>query len=121
MHWLGLLGAPRRVPFSIAAYTDPTWMLPQIFTGIGGSILFFGSVFFFITVLGTAFGKQKLAVELETPVAEPEVDSSHTPAWLDNWKLWIILAVVLVVIGYGPVLADLFKNIQLIAPGFKVW
>ena len=121
MHWLGLLGAPRRVPFSIAAYTDPTWKLPQILTGIGGSILFFGAVFFFITVLGTAFSKQKLDAELETPVAEPEVDSSHTPAWLDNWKLWIILAVVLVIIGYGPVLADLFKNMQLVAPGFKVW
>jgi len=121
MHWLGLLGAPRRVPFSIAAYSDPTWRLPQILTAIGGSILLVGAILFFIVVLGTAFGKQKLESELETPEAESEIDPSHTPAWLDNWKLWIILAIVLVIIGYGPILTDMFQNINLVSPGFKVW
>lgn len=121
MHWLGLLGAPRRVPFSIASYTDATWKLPQVLTAIGGSILLVGAVCFFIVVLGTAFGKQKLEQELETPEAESEIDSSHTPAWLDNWKLWIVLAVVLVIIGYGPILTDMFANINLVSPGFKVW
>jgi len=121
MHWLGLVGAPRRVPFSIAAYTDASWKIPQILTAIGGSILLFSAIFFFIVVLGTAFGKKKLETEMETPEAEAEIDPSHTPAWLDNWKLWIILAVVLVIIGYGPILTDMFRNINLVSPGFKVW
>jgi cytochrome c oxidase subunit 1 len=121
MHWLGLVGAPRRVPFSTATYNLPSWQIPQILTGIGGAILFVASVLYFISIIGTVFSKQKGVGEEIIPIAEAEVDPSHTPAWLDAWKTWIIISIILVVIGYGPILVQMFTNIHLNAPGFKLY
>lgn len=123
MHWLGLLGAPRRVPLSTATYTAnfPEWMLPKIFTAVGGVILFIGGVFYFIVVIGTWLGKKKSEVEIEVPVAESELPPAKTPAWLDNWKLWIVLSLVLVIIGYGPVLVQLISNFAPNAVGGRFW
>lgn len=121
MHWLGLVGAPRRVPFSTATYSLPSWQIPQILTGIGGAILFVASILYFVTILGTVFSKKKGVGEEIIPIAEAEVDSSHTPAWLDAWKTWIIISIILVVIGYGPILIQMFMNMNLNAPGFKLY
>jgi cytochrome c oxidase subunit I len=57
---------------------------------------------------------------VEMPVAEPE-EPAPTPAWLDNWRLWIYVSLALVVIGYGPTLVQMFGSISLLSPGFKVW
>ncbi len=123
MHWMGLLGAPRRVPLAIASYSLPSWLVPQTLTGIGGVILFIGGMFYYVVMLRTWLSRKPAAEAeiVEVPVAEAEVDPSHTPAWLDNWKLWIILAVVLVIIGYGPTLIQMFSNLNLVAPGGRFW
>ncbi len=121
MYWLGLLGVPRRVPLATATYVQPTWELPGIITAIGGAILLVAATLYFVVILSTVFNKKPAVAVPEAPVAEAEVDSSHTPAWLDNYKLWIIISLVLILIGYGPILLDMFMNINLTAPGFKVW
>ncbi len=121
MHWLGLLGAPRRVPLATASYSNPTWVTPEAITAVGGSIMFIGAIFYFWSIIATLLGKEKSAKPVEMPVAESEVPSKLTPAWLDTWRLWIILSVVLVVIGYGPMLISFFGNINMTSPGFKVW
>jgi cytochrome c oxidase subunit 1 len=121
MYWLGLLGVPRRVPLATATYAQPSWDIPGIITAIGGGILFIAAILYFVSILATVFSKRQAVAVPEVPVAEAEVDPSHTPAWLDNYKLWIGIAVVLVIIGYGPILIDMFVNINLTAPGFKVW
>lgn len=121
MHWLGLVGAPRRVPFSSATYSLPSWQIPQILTGIGGSILFIAAILYFVSIIGTVFSKQKGVGEEIIPIAEAEVDPSHTPAWLDSWKPWITLSIILVIIGYGPILIQMFLNMNLNAPGFKLY
>ena len=121
MHWLGLVGAPRRVPFSTATYSLPSWQIPQILTAIGGTILFIASILYFISILGTIFSKNRGVGEEIIPIAEAEVAPSHTPAWLDAWKTWIALSIILVIIGYGPVLIQMFMNINLYSPGFKLY
>lgn len=123
MHWMGLLGAPRRVPLAIASYSLPSWLVPQTLTGIGGVILFIGGMFYYVVMLRTWLSRKPAeeADVVEVPLAEAETDPSHTPAWLDNWKLWIILAVVLVIIGYGPILVQMFSNLNLVAPGGRFW
>ena len=121
MHWLGLLGAPRRVPLATAAYGNPLWVTPEAITAIGGSIMFVGAILYFWSILATLLGKVKSAQLVEMPVAEPERPSKFTPAWLDTWRIWIILALVLVVISYGPMLVTFFANINLTSPGFRVW
>ena len=80
-----------------------------------------GGVFYFIVVIGTWLRKKKAEVEIEIPVAESEIPPSKTPAWLDNWKLWIILSLVLVIIGYGPILIQLISNFAPNAVGGRFW
>ncbi len=121
MHWLGLLGAPRRVPFSTASYDNPAWHLPEALTGIGGAILLVAATLYFISIFATIFSKEKAAATIEIPIAEAEIEPAHTPVWLDYWKPWIILAIILVIIGYGPILIQMFGNINAVSPGFKVW
>lgn len=121
MHWLGLLGAPRRVPFATASYSSESWAVPQIFTAVGGSILFVAAVLYFWSIIGTLLGKQRAAEPIEVPVAEAEVVPGKAPAWLEKWRLWILLSVVLVIIGYAPVLAQLAGNFNPVSPGFRVW
>ncbi|HEY9089662.1 MAG TPA: cbb3-type cytochrome c oxidase subunit I [Anaerolineaceae bacterium] len=121
MYWLGLLGVPRRVPLATATYAQPSWDIPGMITAIGGAILLVAAVMYFVVILGTVFSKKAPVAVPEVPVAEPEVPATRTPAWLDNYKLWILISVVLVIIGYGPILINMFANINLTAPGFKVW
>ena len=121
MHWLGLLGAPRRVPLAGLAYADASWAVPQALTAIGGSIMFIGAIFYFYAILATVLGKEKASAPVEMPVAESEVSPSLTPAWLDNWTTWIVASVVLVVIGYGPILIDMLGKLNMVSPGFRVW
>jgi cytochrome c oxidase subunit 1 len=121
MHWLGLLGVPRRVPLSTASYGSPAWSLPEALTAIGGSIMFIGAIFYFWSIIATLVGKEKSVKPVEVPIAESEVPSSKTPALLDNWTVWIVLSVVLVVIAYGPMLLQYFTNLNLTSPGFRVW
>jgi cytochrome c oxidase subunit 1 len=119
MHWLGLLGAPRRVPLSMAPYNNPSWQISELLTGIGGGILFIAAILYFWVVIGMLTNKQKAVVEV--PIAEAEVSPSKTPILLDTWKPWLALSIVLVIIGYGPILIQMFSNITLNAPGFRAW
>ncbi len=121
MYWLGLLGIPRRVPLSIATYSVNGQDLPGVLTAIGGVILFISGMTYFYVILRTWLAKEQADEPVEVPVAEAEISPSKTPAWLDNFRLWILLAVALVLIGYGPILIQMFSNLSLNAPGFKVW
>jgi len=42
------------------------------------------------------------------------------PAILDRVRPWVVVAVILIVIAYGPTLARLLASSQLNAPGFRV-
>jgi cytochrome c oxidase subunit I len=121
MHWLGLEGAPRRVALATASYNNPLWVTPEAITAIGGSVMFVGAILYFWSILATVFSKEKSVKPVEMPVAEPEKPSKLTPALLDNWTFWIVTSVVLVVIGYGPMLITYFSHLNLTSPGFRVW
>lgn len=121
MHWMGLLGAPRRVPLSTASYSDASWFVPQVLTAVGGTILFVAASLYFAVIIATVVQKKHSAEPVIAPVAVAEVDPSHTPLWLDRWITWILLSVALVLIGYGPVLIQMISNFNPVSPGFKVW
>jgi cytochrome c oxidase subunit I len=121
LHILGLnFGMPRRTLISSAAYIGADWQPLLIEAAIGGVILGISGLLFYAVMLGTVFSKKKLSEPIEMPVAEP-MDPEPVPVWLDNWKPWIALTIVLIIIAYGPVLYYLFTNLNATSPGFKVW
>jgi cytochrome c oxidase subunit 1 len=121
MHVLGLLGAPRRVPLGLAPYVPAEWNSRLLQVGVGGAILFVSGALYLTVMLMTALNKEKVAEEVQVPIAESMQDPALTPVWLDRWAPWIYGTLALVVIVYGPQLVDMISNIALTSPGFRVW
>ncbi len=118
MHVLGLLGAPRRTPLGEAPYVPEAWNGHLLRTSIGGTILLVSVLMYGWIMLKTAIGPKADPDELpEVPIAESIRHPQLTPAWLDNFKPWLIGAGVLVVLAYGPQLFDQISTISLNAPG----
>lgn len=131
MHWGGLLGAPRRVPFAQAVYTqqlfESTANLPlgglqgaMWLTAIGGVILTVSGLLFFVNVVGTLLMKKGSAQDVDVPLAEALSGPQNAPAVLDHWRVWVGAAVVLVLLGYVPVLTQVLQASGWNAPGMFV-
>ena len=54
------------------------------------------------------------------PVAE-NAEGMPSPRWLDTWRPWLLGAVALVLVAYGPVIYILLTRLNLTSPGFRVW
>src|SRR5699024_10877785 len=91
MHIAGLLGAPRRSSFSEYAGGEQVteWIGYQVAQAVGGSILFIAILLIGYNVIKMAFFAPK--GEEEYPLAEEEEDAEPTPAFFENWKLWIAI------------------------------
>jgi len=122
MHVVGLLGAPRRTPLGQAPYIPEEWTGHLVRVSVGGSILLISGCMYLFTMIKTSLGKKAEEGEtIEIPVAESIHDPQETPAWLDRWLPWIIATIALIIVAYGPNLIEQISNIQLNAPGGRVW
>lgn len=122
LHILGLnFSMPRRTMIGAAPYADPAWN-PLLYEAmIGGLILGVSGLLFFGNMLGTVLSKKKAEKPFEMPVAEA-MDPAPAPQWLDTWRPWVALTVVLILIAYGPILFDLISNISLTSVGYdNIW
>ena len=121
-HFLGLrFGVPRRTMLGAAPYLSPEWQPSFIVAVLGGVLVWVSLVLYFVVILGTVFASRKLAQPIEMPVADAVRDAQETPQWLDVWKPWLIATIVLIVLSYGPPLAQLIQNANLSSPGLSVW
>ncbi len=121
LHILGLrYEIPRRTLIGSLPYFNPEWSPFLIESAIGGTVLLISSILFFVVVLGTVFSKERVSAPVEMPVAEAYEPGPVAPV-LDAWRPWLAGAVVLVVLGYGPMLVDLIANSQWTSPGFRLW
>ena len=122
LHIIGLnFGTPRRTMLGSAPYASADWQPLLIEAAIGGMILGVSGLLFYANMLGTALSKKKLVQPIEMPVAEP-AHEEKIPLWLDRWKPWIAITVLLILLAYGPILTDMIMNIDLSSTiGFKVW
>jgi cytochrome c oxidase subunit 1 len=121
MHVVGLLGAPRRTPLGQAPYVPEEWSGHLLRVSIGGTILFISGFMYVFTMIKTAWSKKAETSEVEIPVAESIHDPQETPEWLDRWLPWVIATIALIIVAYGPNLIEQISNIQLNAPGGRVW
>ncbi len=122
LHVIGLnFSVPRRTMLGVAKYASSTWQPQLIEAAIGGVILGISGLLFYINMVGTVAHKKTLEEPIEMPVAEPYHPEETVPGWLDTWKPWVVITVVLILVAYGPILVDMLSNIQLTSPGFQPW
>lgn len=131
MHWAGLLGAPRRVPFSESTYWgsllsatagEPFGGLQtaMLLTMVGGVILFISGALYFTNVIGTLMTKKGSGADVEVPLSEALSGPENAPAALDNFRLWIGIAILLILLSYGPALWQVLQHSAWNAPGLII-
>lgn len=121
MHVAGLLGAPRRSTFSDygGAEIANTWISYQIAQAVGGTLLFIGILLFLYIFAKLCWFAPK--GQEEFPIGEVAPNAEKTPAILENFKLWIVILVALVLIAYSYPIIDIINNAPLGSKGYKLW
>jgi hypothetical protein len=88
--------------------------------GLGGTLLFVSSLCYFVTIVMTvAASHQPAAVEI--PAAEVLAGPDGAPHILDRWWPGLAVAGILILLAYGPTIAELVSTSPLSAPGYRVW
>ncbi|GBF07225.1 cytochrome c oxidase subunit I [Deinococcus aerius] len=131
MHWQGLYGVTRRAQVSATAqdvYRDMPIAIPTALTAISGIILLVSALLYFYVLFRMLLSKRVENGE-NTPIPYSEAISpagenlaTASPlvrATEPLLALWV-LALVLVLLMYGPVLARLLSNLELV-PGWRLY
>jgi len=131
MHWQGLYGVSRRAQVSATAgqiYKDMPIAFPTLLTAISGVILLVSAILYFYVLFRMLLSKRVDNGE-DTPIPYSEVISSAgenlkaasplVRATEPLMALWV-LSLALVLLMYGPVLARLLSNLQLV-PGWRLY
>lgn len=116
----GLDGMPRRIFRVEANYGRDSWELAGVLTGVGGSLMTLGAVLFFVVILATIFLGKKGAGPTDIPFAETFLGPSRS-GWdvkLDRIGWWVLAAIVLIVIAYGPFFLGYLPP-RLVSPGYQ--
>jgi cytochrome c oxidase subunit I len=121
MHWVGLLGSPRRTSYS--TYFDNatalSWDPYLFFLAIGGSLLIIGVILQVYAVFNMMFFAPK--GETEFPLAEEEEGAAKTPYWTERWGLWIVVMLIVVSMAYVIPLTEFIVNAPPGSPPLKTW
>ncbi len=115
----GLNGMPRRTAIGAATYELSSWNLDNWLTAIGGILMTISGLLFFIVLIGTLLTR-KPATDVEIPVAETRHGASETLPVLDRLGFWFGIAVLLVVLAYGPLFIA-YLPLNRTSPGWNVW
>lgn len=117
----GLEGMPRRIFRVAASYDSAAWDLGGMLTAIGGTLMFFGIMMFFVnigmTIIAGPRGEQPRDVPISETLTAPA--RSGWEVHLDRIGLWFVAAIVLVLVAYGPFLIGYTP--RLVMPGFKLF
>lgn len=111
MSYVGLIGSPRRTEYTTYGghETALAWDPYLIFLGAGGTLLFAGVVLIVYIVFHLMFLAPKGYTEFMV-VEEQEEDAHKTPKWTENWGLWVIVAILIISMGYVVPLVDIIGN-----------
>ncbi|KGQ21427.1 b(o/a)3-type cytochrome-c oxidase subunit 1 [Thermus filiformis] len=124
LHWAGLLGVPRRSYIAQVPDAYPQAAVPMVFNVLGGIVLLVALLLFIYGLLSVLLqSRREVALaEAEVPFAEvisgPE--DRRSVAAMDRIGFWFAVAVILVLLAYGPTLVQLFSNLNPV-PGMRVW
>ncbi|MBP1931649.1 b(o/a)3-type cytochrome-c oxidase subunit 1 [Ammoniphilus resinae] len=130
MHILGLFGAPRRTAYS--TYQDnPTalewfhgFFAHYTTVALGGTILFIAAMMMVYLFFHLAFFAPKAENDIEAtefPIGEVAEHAYTTPRILENWKVWIGIVVVLILIAYTIPVTDMITHAPAGSPPIRTW
>ncbi|MDR6999082.1 cbb3-type cytochrome c oxidase subunit I [Neobacillus niacini] len=121
MHWVGLLGSPRRTSFTTYGdnATALSWSPYLMFLAIGGTLLMIGVVLQVVAVINMMFFAPK--GETEFPIAEEEENATKTPYLTERWGLWIVIMLIVVAMAYVIPLTEFIVNAPPGSPPFRTW
>jgi cytochrome c oxidase subunit I len=92
-------------------------------TALSGAILLAALLMYFTVLIGTIAGRRRLSESETPPIPFAEARPQRREgvvAMLDDFRLWFVLAVFLVLVAYGPSLVYMFANQQPV-PGMRLW
>lgn len=120
MHTLGLLGMPRRTAIGATPYLRPEWAALMPYIAVGALIMFVSAALYYANMILTiTAGRREPQPEVE--FAQAQSGAEDVPPILDSWKPWLAIAVVLVLINYGPLLYTLVTTSPFNIPGVRSW
>ena len=122
----GILGEPRRTNLGLS-YGNPgtdryvaSWHMWDVMGAIGGIIMFLSTVLFFINFFAALFAKSKQNPgEVQFPTSEAYHDEQI--GWVRNFKPWVIVMVVAILIAYVPPLYQVVTGKQQKAVPYLPW
>lgn len=119
MHVAGLLGAPRRSAYSTygGSAQAEEWISYQVAQAVGGSILFVAILVIVGLVLYVGFFAPK--GQEEFPIAELVPGAAKTPPALENFKLWGVIMIAIIIFAYTIPIIDIIANSELGSKGFN--
>ncbi|HXF96129.1 MAG TPA: cbb3-type cytochrome c oxidase subunit I [Gemmatimonadales bacterium] len=117
----GLEGMPRRMFRVMATYDNPAWDLGGMLSAIGGTLMFFGIMMFFVDLGMTIAAGRRGEQPRDVPVAQTLEPPAVTgwPLALDRLGWWVVVAIVLIAIAYGPFFAG--YDVRPVSPGFRLF
>lgn len=120
MHIGGLLGSPRRSTYAEynGAEQAKDWIIYELAQAIGGTILFIGILLFLYIVLKIMVAPKGFE---EFPIAEVEPNAQKVPAFIENFKIWTLVLVALILIAYTMPIVNIIQNSPLGSIGYKFW
>jgi cytochrome c oxidase subunit 1 len=118
----GLEGMPRRIFRVAASYDNPAWDLGGMLTAVGGTLMFLGIMLFFADIGMTILAGKRGEPPADVPVSETLTVPART-GWetsLDRLGMWVLVAIVLIAIAYGPFLIA-YGAPRAISPPFRLF
>ncbi len=121
MHRVGVGGEPRRTadPFYDFEFEGVIGSIGELHLqiGIGAIILTLSLVLFFIHLIFSWFGiSATTKITSEAPIRKPLSGKEHAPAVLENFRLWVAIAAVLIVLVYTIPIASIIAEGGLFGP-----
>jgi cytochrome c oxidase subunit I len=116
----GLDGMPRRTLIMEAPYSRPSWELAGMLTGLGGTLMFVGGALFFTVLAATVLSGKKGGASPDIPFTDTHYPPAPTgwEAKMDRFRYWIVAAVVLILVAYGPFLIQ-YLPANFTSPGYR--
>jgi cytochrome c oxidase subunit 1 len=121
MHRAGLAGVPRRTAepeYEQVAYEGIIGGIGEmrLQIAIGGTLLFLALVLFLAVMAATWLSGRGGQLSVNSEIPDALSGPEHAPLVLDNLRLWVVIAIVLVVLAYALPLAGMLGD-GLLAPG----